>query len=71
MKRSDVPVEKITLNLFVGDFDRLRDIHPRIGGSLVVRNLVRQYLRNIEEVEAQKGAPINFTFDPNAIEEFQ
>lgn len=68
MKRSDLPVTKVTINLFEGDFGRLRDLHPRLGGSLVIRNLVRQYLKRVEETHAQRGVPTAFTFDPNMIE---
>jgi len=68
MKRSDLPVVKVTINLFEGDFGRLRDLHPRLGGSLVIRNLVRQYLRRVEDAQAARGAPVTFVFDPGIIE---
>jgi len=69
MKRSEIPVEKVTINLFEGDFNKLRDMHPRLGGSLVIRSLVRQYLRNVEELQAQRGSPVEFTFDPTIVEQ--
>lgn len=49
MKRSDAPLEKVTLNLFAGDMERLKDAAPRIGASFVIRNLVRQFLRSVED----------------------
>ena len=48
MIRSPIPVEKHTINLYEGDFDKLIEIHPKEGASLVLRSLLRQYLQNVE-----------------------
>jgi hypothetical protein len=48
-KKSEFPLEKITIKLFEGDYKRLQDLHSsRIGGAAVIRQLVRTYLANIE-----------------------
>lgn len=38
------PVQKHTLNLYEGDFQRLQDMFPEIGASLVIRKIIRKYL---------------------------
>ena len=59
MRKNDIPLEKITLNMFVGDAARLRDLYRRQGGaSFIVRNLVRQFLRKIDEDTAQVAPAI-------------
>lgn len=68
MKRSEIPVEKVTLNLFDGDAEKLRDLFPRQGASFMVRNLVRQFLRKVEEDTAQKSSPMNITLDIKEME---
>ncbi len=35
--------------LYDGDFARLRELHPRLGASKVVRTLVRKHIREIED----------------------
>ncbi len=47
-RKEDFPLQKVTLVLYDGDFARLRDLHPRLGASKVVRMLVRKYIREIE-----------------------
>lgn len=42
-------LEKVTLNLYEGDWKRLSAIAPRAGASLIVRNLVRSFLMKIDE----------------------
>lgn len=68
MKRSEIPVEKVTMNLFTGDAEKLRDFFPRQGASFMVRNLVRNFIRKVEEDASQKNAPINVTFDIKEME---
>jgi len=49
----DLHLTKHTLFLFEGDFEELRAIHPEIGASIVVRQLVRRY---IEDMRARADA---------------
>lgn len=44
-----LPLQKVTLNLFEGDFGKLQELYPRIGAAKVVRDLVRAHLRKREE----------------------
>lgn len=66
MKRSEQPLQKVTLNLFEGDMERLMAIYPRHGASFVIRNLVRQYVKNLEaKTEARKTGVVEFEFNLN------
>lgn len=40
-------MEKVTLNLFEGEFDKLRDLYGRQGGGKIVRDLVHSHLETI------------------------
>jgi hypothetical protein len=48
-KKSDYPLQKVTLNLRRGDFDYLQRLHGREGASKAVRSLVIDYIRKAEE----------------------
>ncbi len=48
-RKEDFPLQKVTLVLYDGDFARLRELHPRLGASKVVRTLVRKHIREIED----------------------
>lgn len=50
-------LSKHTLNLYPGDYERLRDMYPDVGAGPVIRRIVRRF---IEQVEAGTGE----TFDP-------
>jgi hypothetical protein len=61
MKKSTANLEKISLNLFRGDFRRLRQLHGDLGGGAVVRTLVRTYIQKKEAelaAEVRKLTPI-------------
>lgn len=47
-EEESLPRTKHTLNLYEGDFERLRELHPEVGASLVIRKIVRKYIRDTE-----------------------
>lgn len=49
VRKAAEPIQKHTLNLFAGDYDRLSAIHPTLGAGRVIRDLVRAYIRKIEQ----------------------
>ena len=51
MKRREAyPLQKVTLNLRAGDFDRLRILHgSKKGAGRVVRELVIGHLKRVDE----------------------
>lgn len=42
------PLQKVTMNLYDGDFARLSELYPSLGAGKIVRELVRAHLTKIE-----------------------
>jgi hypothetical protein len=40
-------LQKVTLNLYHGDLDRLRDLYPRMEKGVALRELLHEHLRHI------------------------
>lgn len=49
----DQELQKHTLNLYLGDYEKLRSFYPDVGAGAVIRRIVRRY---IEQVEATGGS---------------
>jgi len=47
-RKEEFPLQKVTLNLFDGDMSKLQELYPIIGGSKVIRLLVRAHIKAIE-----------------------
>ena len=58
-RKETYPLQKVTLNLREGDFEKLRVLHGRIGAGRVVRELVMGHIRRVEELVAQKTGQLN------------
>lgn len=43
-------LQKHTLNLFEGDFERLQNHYPDVGASFIIRRLVRAHVKYIQSV---------------------
>lgn len=52
-RKEDYELEKVTLNLRRGDFERLRGLHGRLGASKVIRELVVGHIKRVEETVNQ------------------
>lgn len=48
-RKEDMPIKKVTLNLFDEDWEKLQIWHPELGASKVVREIVHAYIRANEE----------------------
>ena len=46
---SKADLKKHTLLLFDGDFDRLKDLHPDVTPSKVLRTLLRNHIKRVME----------------------
>jgi hypothetical protein len=46
MAKRQEDLEKVTLNLYRGDYGRLQEVFPETGAAVVVRRLVRNFIRN-------------------------
>jgi hypothetical protein len=53
-RKAPYPLQKVTLNLRRGDFDRLRVLHGRRGAGKVIRELVIGHLGRVDTAVAQK-----------------
>lgn len=52
-RKMEYPLEKVTLNLRDGDFERLQHLHGRLGAGRVIRQLVINHLRRVDDRVAQ------------------
>ncbi len=44
----DHDLTKHTLNLYAGDYEKIRLLYPEVGAGLVIRRVIRQFLDKIE-----------------------
>ena len=47
-RKSDLPLQKVTMSLVEGDYDLLRGWFPRKGAAAVIRAIVHAYVRNLQ-----------------------
>ena len=52
-RKSDRPLQKVTLNVYRGDWDSLKDLHPEIGPSLALREILHAHVEGIKEQVAR------------------
>lgn len=60
MAKPEDELQKHTLNLFRGDYERVQDLFPDIGAGPVIRRVLRSYLERIEmgEIAADTNVEI-------------
>lgn len=59
MQRKETkPITKHTLNLYAGQLDKLQELHPRLGAAKVIRTLIDDHIRTVEEGAAQLTPPL-------------
>lgn len=63
MAREKEQLQKVTLNLVEGDFDRLAALYPKLGAGKVIRHLVRTHLEKIEQEAGTAAWPTS----PNSL----
>ena len=54
MPKSEHELQKHTLFLYKGDYDRLKSLYPEAGAAVAVRKLIRKFLN---EVDARVAKP--------------
>lgn len=47
-KADEEGLQKHTLNLFPGDYEKLRELYPDVGASVIIRRIVRRFIEQIE-----------------------
>ena len=62
-KKSEVPLQKVTLNLELGDKDTLTTFHPVKGWSVAAREVIHRYCDILRERDSQdiqsSGLPLD------------
>jgi hypothetical protein len=53
-RKEDFPIQKVTLNLYHGDFEELRALHPRVGAAKVIRELVHAHIARVKDEQAAR-----------------
>jgi hypothetical protein len=54
-RREDHPIQKHTLNLYRGDYEKLQNLYSsRVGAAKIIRDIIRAHIRKIEEDAAQR-----------------
>lgn len=71
-KQTDLPLETISIRLYEGDKDVLRQFYPEIGYNAAIRELVHKHVAKLRErLNRQQGyqsdAAFNSTLDINAL----
>lgn len=56
-KREALPIERVTVLLVEGDLKRLGELFPKLGASKVIRYLVHDLIRKMDEAMAQAAPP--------------
>ena len=66
-RKEDLPIRKVTLNLFDDDWEKLQLWHQNLGASKVVREIVHAYVKANEEKFNQKAetpsVPLNINIE--------
>lgn len=56
-KSEDFPLRKHTLNLYEGDYDALRDLHPDLDPAVVIRRVIRAHINRLQTVTTPREKP--------------
>lgn len=51
--KTSVPLHKVTLNLFEGDFQRLQTYYAKVGAGAAIRLILRAHLSRLDAQHAQ------------------
>lgn len=48
LRKSPIPLEVVTVKLFEGDRERLKELYPKVGYNRAIRQLIRKHLDELE-----------------------
>mgnify|MGYP003624174530 CR=1 FL=1 len=48
-RKSNQPLQRVTLNLFEGDFTSMTDLYPDMTAGVAIRQLVRDHIKKVQE----------------------
>jgi hypothetical protein len=47
MPKNNEPLQKHTLFLFEGDYQRIQELYPEVGGAVIIRQIIRNHLNKV------------------------
>lgn len=50
-------LQKHTLNLHAGDYEKLQTLYPEVGAGPVIRQVIHDFIARIEAAEVKPAAP--------------
>lgn len=62
-------LEKVTIRLHAGDKDKLNDYYPHVGYNVVIRELVRNFIRKIEEKTSRQSEEHNININMEELDD--
>jgi ribonuclease PH len=62
-RKEDRPLQKVTLNLFAGDYNQMQALYPRAGAGKIIRELVRRHLRDNESRHNRPASDLAIDLD--------
>jgi hypothetical protein len=48
MHKDDEGLQKHTLNLYEGDYEKIRLLYPDVGAGAIIRRIVRRFIEQVE-----------------------
>lgn len=57
-RKSDLPLQKVTLNLVTGDYAKMQSLFPSLGGGAAIRTLVNNYIKSIRSALEPLDVPL-------------
>ena len=54
---ADPNLQKHSLNLFRGDYERIQELNPDIGAAVVIRSIVRKWIEQCESTQTPNLNP--------------
>lgn len=46
--KNENELRKHTLNLYEGDYEKLRELYPDVGAGAIIRRIVRRFIEQVE-----------------------
>lgn len=51
-------LQKVTMNLYAGDYGKLQELYPDVGAAVIIRRIVRKYLEQIDSTEVDTNVQV-------------
>ena len=61
--RAEQELKKITLNIYAGDIENIRNLYPRLHYSVVIREIIRTHIRQTEAMAEAKTEKLDLQIE--------